>query len=84
MALVKLVKHNKKVKVEVSVSKEIADSFTEELEYYNKHLSNNAALDFDPLIKKVTDELKKINGHNAAENKGIASNKVDSISASNE
>lgn len=73
MALVKLVKHNKKVKLEISVSKEVADNFNEELDYYNKNYSNNAALDFDPLIKKVTDELKKINGNNAAENKGNSS-----------
>ncbi len=61
MALIKQVKQVKKVTISIHVSKDLADKFNFELDKYNKSNQSNSILDFDPLVKKLVDELTKIN-----------------------
>lgn len=61
MALIKQVKQVKKTTISIQVSKDLAEKFNSELEIYNKNNQANALLDFDPLAKKLIDELAKIN-----------------------
>lgn len=61
MALIKQVKQVKKTAISIQVSKDLAEKFNSELEIYNKNNQANASLDFDPLAKKLIDELAKIN-----------------------
>lgn len=61
MALIKQVKQVKKTTISIQVSRDLAEKFNSELEMYNKNNQANASLDFDPLAKKLIDELAKIN-----------------------
>ena len=61
MSLIKQVKQVKKTAISIQVSKDLAEKFNSELEIYNKNNQANASLDFDPLAKKLIDELAKIN-----------------------
>jgi hypothetical protein len=64
MALIKQVKATEKQKISVTVSKNLADEFSTELEKFNANNTHNIALDFDGLAKKLIAELKAINKSN--------------------
>lgn len=72
MALIKQIKHVKKTTISIQVSKNLADKYNSELDIYNKKNQTNITLDFDPLAKKLVDELVKLNAQ--TENNIIESN----------
>lgn len=61
MALIKQIKNVEKSFIKISTSKDLADSFNKELDIYQKSSQANNVLDFDNLVKKLIDELTKIN-----------------------
>ncbi len=61
MALIKQIRANEKAHIKIAVSKNLADTFNKQLEIYNQNNGSNHVLDFDPLIKKLTNELTKLN-----------------------
>ena len=65
MAFIKQVKTVEKIPVKIPVSKDLADAFHKELEVYQKNNNGGTVLDFDSLVKKLVDELAKINAENA-------------------
>lgn len=71
MALIKQVKQVKKVTINIHVSKDLAERFNIELEKYNKSNQSNSILDFDPLVKKLVDELTKINTNSSVNDESI-------------
>lgn len=65
MALIKQVKSQEKSKISVTVSRKLADEFTQELEKFTANNMQNVSLDFDNLAKKLIAELKKLNDDNS-------------------
>jgi hypothetical protein len=61
MALIKQIKNVEKSFIKIPASKHLADSFNKELDNYQKSSQSNNVLDFDILVKKLIDELTKIN-----------------------
>lgn len=60
MALIKQVKQIKKVQIQISASKDLADKYNSLIDSYNKKFGASATLDFDPLVKKIIDELNSL------------------------
>ena len=65
MALIKQVKSQEKSKISVTVSRKLADEFTQELEKFTANNMQNVSLDIDNLAKKLIEELKKLNDDNS-------------------
>lgn len=61
MALIKQIKAVEKSFIKINTTKVLADEFNKLLEMYNKSNVAGVALDFDNLVKKLNDELSKIN-----------------------
>lgn len=59
MALIKQIQIEEKIQIKIPASKNLADKFNEQLTSYQKNYPINS-LDFDPLIKKLVNELEKI------------------------
>jgi hypothetical protein len=61
MALIKTIKAQEKSKLFITVSKNLADEFENELKSFNANHQQNISLDFDNFAKKLIAELRQIN-----------------------
>lgn len=61
MALIKTIKAQEKSKLSITVSKNLAEDFENELKVFSANFNHNISLDFDNFAKKLIAELKQIN-----------------------